>query len=82
LLTRAIDGSRALTDWLAPPRGRKPAARDLTLTLLDAAGRPVARYAFLAARPLRLQLSPFDACESAVATESLAVGFAAFRLLD
>lgn len=83
VLTRAIDGSRALADWLAPPRGRKkPAARDLTLTLLDAAGRAVARYAFLGARPLYLRLAPLDARESAVATESLTVGFVAFRLLD
>lgn len=83
VLTRAIDGSRALVDWLQARRGRKkPVLRDLTLTLADGAGAPVARYRFLEARPVLLRLSPLDAMQGLIATESLTVSFAAFALLE
>lgn len=83
VLSRAIDGSRALTDWLQARRGRKkPATRDILVMLSDATGRPVARYRFLEARPVLLRLSPLDAREGAIATESLTVAFTGFLLLD
>lgn len=83
VLTRAVDGSRALVDWLQARRGRKkPVLRDIVLTLADASGEPVARYRFVEARPVLLRLSPLDATHDALATESLTVSFAGFVLLD
>lgn len=83
VLTRAVDGSRALVDWLQARRGRKkPVLRDILLTLADSSGAAVARYRFLEARPVLLRLSPFDATQGMIATESLTIGFAGFVLLD
>jgi hypothetical protein len=58
----------------------KPAPRTVTVTALDAAGRPVARYLFQGAVPLSLALSPLDAREQALLTETLTLSFRAVTM--
>ncbi len=78
-LTRAVDGSKALMDWLrvAP---KEKGGRRLVVTACNVAGEPVASYVLDGCKPLTLTLSAMDALESGPLTETLAVAFDGVRM--
>ena len=78
-LTRAVDGSSALMDWLHRAAKEK-AGRTVVITACDTAGQPVASYRLAGCRPLSLSLSPMDAMESGPLTETLALSFESVRM--
>lgn len=53
----------------------KPPPRTVSVTALDGAGRPVARYRFEGAVPLSLALSPLDAREDGLLMETLTLSY-------
>lgn len=77
-LTRAVDGSRALFEWLRAPKEK--AGRTVVVVACDAVGEPVARYRLSGCRPLSVALSPMDAMESGPLTETLTLSFESVRM--
>lgn len=79
-LTRAVDGSRELFDWLQLGAKEK-LGRTVTVTACGTTGEPIARYRLAGCRPLSLALSPMDALESGPLTETLTLSFEGVRMV-
>ena len=75
-LTRAVDGSTALIDWLQNAPAKEKAGRSVQVIACDTTGQPVATYRLEGCRPLSLTLSPMDARESGLLTETLSLAYA------
>ena len=81
LLRRAVTGARALYAWWDEARGQRARLRTVTVTLLDAAGKPQLAWRFSGARPLWLGYSPLSATNAQLLTETLAFAFERMELV-
>lgn len=81
VLRRGSDGTQELYDWWNEARrSKKPAARTVSVELLDENRAPVTRWTFTGCRPRKLAYSPLDARVSAVLIETLELSFERFEL--
>ena len=78
-LVRAVDGSKALMDWLHGAAKEK-FGRMVTITVSDTGGEPVARYRLAGCRPLTLILSEMDALTCEPLLEKLMLSFESIRM--
>jgi phage tail-like protein len=80
VLRRGFAGSTDVYDWWDAVRNGEQDRRDVTITLLDEARNPVARWRLFRSWPTRLAYGTLAALKNEVAIESLELAYERFEL--
>jgi phage tail-like protein len=76
VLSRGLTTDQSLWQWWASARAGDPGIdRDVVVTLLDSARAPRVRWKFRNAFPVVYRLTPLDATDSDVVTETVELAF-------